>query len=80
MCSNECVYYFYVTIIIIFILVGIKNKFFNNTHWYEYFKFTIGICFITFIVFIIIVFIQKMWNINKIVPEKITIQTIVVNS
>ena len=70
MCSNDFLHYFYVTIIIIFILIGIKKNFFNSIHWYEFFKFIVGLCFIIFIVFINIVFIQKMWNINRIFPEE----------
>ena len=90
MCSNNCLHYFYVTIIIIFILIGIKNNFFNDIHWYEFCKFIIALCLIIFILFINIVFIQKIWNKNKIVPEEeaqiemnneeITIQVVVVNS
>ena len=90
MCSNNCLHYFYVTIIIIFILIGIKNNFFNDIHWYEFCKFIIALCLIIFILFINIVFIQKIWNKNRIVPEEeaqiemnnegITIQVVVVNS
>ena len=74
MCSNDLLYYFYVTIIIIFILIGIKNTFFNDIHWYEFFKFIVVLCLIIFIVFINIVFIQKMWHINRIVPENKNIE------
>ena len=95
MFSNDFSHYFYVTIIIIFILIGIKNNFFNDIHWYEFCKFIIALCLIIFIlfiniVFINIVFIQKIWNKNRIVPEEeaqiemnneeITIQVVVVNS
>jgi len=90
MFSNDFSHYFYVTIIIIFILIGIKNNFFNDIHWYEFCKFIIALCLIIFILFINIVFIQKIWNKNKIVPEEdaqiemnneeITIQVVVVNS
>jgi len=95
MFSNDFSHYFYVTIIIIFILIGIKNNFFNDIHWYEFCKFIIALCLIIFILFINIVFIQKIWNKNKIVPEEggeieinneeinneeITIQAVVVNS
>jgi len=76
MCSNDFLHYFYVTIIIIFILIGIKNKFFNDIHWYEFFKFIVVLCLIIFIVFINIVFIQKIWNINRIVPEDENIKNI----
>lgn len=90
MFSNDFSHYFYVTIIIIFILIGIKNNFFNDIHWYEFCKFIIALCLIIFILFINIVFIQKIWNKNRIVPEEeaqiemnneeITIQVVVVNS
>lgn len=82
MSCNDCFTICHIIVIIIFLIVTIKKKYFEDIHWYEFIKTILMICMINIILVLCLFIIKKLHEKHfKVYPineeqhiEEITVQ------